>query len=512
MTIYPAFDAFERNWSAGRPQTVWTRLVSDLETPVSALMKLGHGKPYSFLLESIEGGAVRGRYSIIGREPDLIWRCARGGKVSVNRKALQADGGAWVESSRAPLDDLRALMSECRIEGEDQPQPMAAGLFGYLGYDMIRHLEKIPADRAAGVDVPESVLMRPTLLAIFDQIDNMFTLATPVWHDSSLSAQEAYARAKARLDAGLQDLARPLPPEHFQSGAGAPSASAPATDAPVNANMTEADFLAMVEKSKEYIKAGDIFQVVLSQRFSMPFALSAFDLYRAVRRLEPSPFLFFFDFRDFSVVGSSPEILVRVRDGKVTVRPIAGTRPRGLGNRTDAELQAELLADPKELSEHLMLVDLGRNDVGRVAKTGTVKVTQLNVIEYYKHVMHIVSNVEGELDAAKHSPLDALMAGFPAGTVSGAPKVRAMEIIAELEPDRRGIYAGCVGYFASNGDMDTCIAIRTSVIKDGVLHVQAGAGIVYDSNAPSEFRECQAKARGQLRAAAEALRVRQRGG
>ncbi|MER2520892.1 MAG: anthranilate synthase component I [Bdellovibrionales bacterium] len=505
MTIYPAYDVFERNWKDGRHQTVWTRLVSDLETPVSALMKLGYGKPYSFLLESIEGGSVRGRYSIIGREPDLIWRCARGGIVSVNRKALQEDGGTWEASSRKPLDDLRALLEECSIEGEDQPQPIAAGLFGYLGYDMIRYLEKIPDDHPVGVDVPESVLIRPTLLAIFDQIDNMFTLATPVWHNPLLSAEEAYAKAKARLEAGLRDLERPLASEHFQSGI-KETEKFSSVSAPVGANMTEADFLKMVERSKEYIKAGDIFQVVLSQRFSMPFASPAFDLYRAARRLEPSPFLFFFDFKDFSVVGSSPEILVRLRDGKVTVRPIAGTRPRGQGNRTDSELEAELLADPKELAEHLMLVDLGRNDVGRVAKTGSVKVTQLNIIERYKHVMHIVSNVEGALDPA-YTPLEALMAGFPAGTVSGAPKVRAMEIIAELEPDRRGVYAGCVGYFASNGDMDTCIAIRTSVIKDGVLHVQAGAGIVYDSDAPSEFRECQAKARGQLRAAEEALRV-----
>jgi anthranilate synthase component 1 len=234
--------------------------------------------------------------------------------------------------------------------------------------------------------------------------------------------------------------------------------------------------------------------------------LPPFDLYRAVRRLEPSPFLFFFDLSGFSVVGSSPEILVRVRDGKVTIRPIAGTRPRGGGNRTDKELADELLADPKELSEHLMLLDLGRNDVARVTKTGSVKVTMRNVIEYYKHVMHIVSNVEGDLDP-KASPLDALIGGFPAGTVSGAPKVRAMEVIAELEPDRRGIYAGCLGYFGANGTMDTCIAIRTAVVKDGKLHVQAGAGVVYDSNPQSEYRECVAKACGIIRAAEEAIKL-----
>jgi len=262
----------------------------------------------------------------------------------------------------------------------------------------------------------------------------------------------------------------------------------------------------MVKRAKDYIAAGDIFQVVLSQRFQQPFTLPPFDLYRAIRRIDPSPFLFFFDFGAFSVVGTSPEILVRVRDNKVTIRPIAGTRPRGLGNRSDSELATELLADPKELAEHLMLLDLGRNDVGRVAKTGTVKVTARNTIEFYKHVMHIVSNVEGDLDP-KFTPLDALIGGFPAGTVSGAPKVRAMEIIAELEPDRRGVYAGCIGYFGANGNMDTAIAIRTAVVKDGLMHVQAGAGIVYDSDPQSENRECAAKARGLMRAAEEATKI-----
>ena len=266
--------------------------------------------------------------------------------------------------------------------------------------------------------------------------------------------------------------------------------------------MTEDQYVGMVAKAKEYIRAGDIFQVVLSLRFSRAFTAPPLELYRTIRRLDPSPFLYYFDFNGFSVVGSSPEILVRVRDNKVTIRPIAGTRPRGMGNQSDAELSVELLADPKELAEHLMLLDLGRNDVGRVAKTGTVKVTARNTIEYYKHVMHIVSNVEGELDP-KFSPLDALIGGFPAGTVSGAPKVRAMEIITELEPDRRGVYAGCMGYFGANGSMDTCIAIRTAVIKNGQIHVQAGAGIVYDSDPQSEYRECAAKARGMLRAAEE---------
>jgi anthranilate synthase component 1 len=494
MQLTPDFATFARNWAAGRNQTVATKLISDTETPVSAMQKLGAGKPYAFLLESLEGGAARGRYSIIGREPDVIWRITRGGNVAINRKAF-TDVNSFTPVTEKPIDALRALMAESRIDEPDQPQPMAAGLFGYLGYDMVRYMERVEDTKPMGVDVPEAIMIRPTLLAIFDNIDIALTLVTPVWFDKTQSAEAAYALATERLKKATDDLSKEAPK---------PQASIASTNqkSDLPPNMSEADYVRMVERAKEYIKAGDIFQVVLSQRFSRPFAAAPFDLYRTIRRLDPSPFLYSFDFNSFSVVGSSPEILVRVRDGKVTIRPIAGTRPRGLGNRTDAELAADLLADPKELAEHLMLLDLGRNDVGRVAKIGTVKVTARNTIEYYRHVMHIVSNVEGELDP-KHTPLDALIGGFPAGTVSGAPKVRAMEVIAELEPDRRGVYAGCMGYFGANGSMDTCIAIRTAVIKDGMVHVQAGAGIVYDSDPNAEYRECVAKARGMLRAAEE---------
>ncbi|MFY9287795.1 MAG: anthranilate synthase component I [Alphaproteobacteria bacterium] len=493
MEITPDIHAFARNWRAGKNQTVSTTVVSDMETPVSAMLKLGQKKPYCFLLESMEGGAVRGRYSIMGREPDLIWRC-QDGKIDINRDALKSD--IFTAVAGRPIDNLRALLAECAIDDPHQPQPMAAGMFGYLGYDMVRHMERIPNFKNPGTDVPESILIRPTLLAIFDQVENKFTLVTPVWFQKDQTAEAAYQGAKERLDRAMCDLKKPSSEEVIQKSA---------TPMPEpTANMSESDFVSMVQRAKEYIKAGDIFQVVLSQRFSLPFKLPPLSLYRTIRRLDPSPFLYFFDLKNFSVVGSSPEILVRVRDNKVTIRPIAGTRPRGIGNKSDSELAAELLTDPKELAEHLMLLDLGRNDVGRVAKVGSVKVTSRNTIEYYKHVMHIVSNVEGELDP-KHSSLDALMGGFPAGTVSGAPKVRAMEIIAELEPDRRGVYAGCIGYLGSNGTLDTAIAIRTAVIKDGVMHVQAGAGIVYDSDPQSEYRECVAKARGMMRAAEETL-------
>ena len=495
MNINPDFTAFARNWRAGKNQTVSATLVNDTETPVSAMVKLAQGKPFSFLLESMEGGATRGRYSIIGREPDLIWRCERGGKVLLNREALKKHD-SFSQLKEKPLDSLRTLLDECKIDDPNQPQPMAAGLFGYLGYDMVHYMERLPDAKGEGVGVPEAILIRPTLLAIFDQIENKCTLVAPTWFDKAISAEDAYAAARSRFEKALNDLAQPLREEKHNRK------ETPKTE-PAG-NMIEADFVKMVDRAKEYIKAGDIFQVVLSQRFSMTFTHSPLELYRTVRRLDPSPFLFCFDLKDFAIVGSSPEILVRVRDGKVTIRPIAGTRPRGIGNRTDAELAADLLADPKELAEHLMLLDLGRNDVGRVAKIGSVKVTARNTIEYYKHVMHIVSNVEGELDS-KHTPLDALIGGFPAGTVSGAPKIRAMEIIAELEPDRRGVYAGCLGYFGANGTMDTCIAIRTAVIKDGKIHVQAGAGIVYDSNPQSEHNECVAKARGMIRAAQETI-------
>ncbi len=500
MQILPSFDDFARAYRAGKNQTVWTRLVSDTETPVSAMLKLGHDRPWRFLLESIEGGAVRGRYSIIGRDPDLVWRCESGGRVSINRAALH-DKEAFAPSAAPPMEDLRALIDSCKMEPDTMPHPMAAGLFGYLGYDTVRYMERLPEHQPDVLGTPEAVLIRPTLLAIFDQLDNTFTLAAPVWFDKEQTAEQAWSAAQQRLQAALDDLARPLPAPHIAAPSSAKAAAKPATQPATEptANMTEAQYCAMVEKAKEYIRAGDIFQVVLAQRFSRPYAQPPFALYRAIRRLDPSPFLYFFDLAGFSIVGSSPEILVRARDGKITIRPIAGTRPRGAGNRTDKELEAELLADPKELAEHLMLVDLGRNDVGRAAIPGTVRVTARNTVEYYKHVMHIVSNVEGEL-RPDISPLDALACGFPAGTVSGAPKIRAMEIIAELEPDRRGVYAGCIGYFGAGGAMDTCIAIRTALVKDGMLHVQAGAGIVYDSNPPSEYRECAAKARGMLTA------------
>jgi anthranilate synthase component 1 len=375
---------------------------------------------------------------------------------------------------------------------------MAAGLFGYLGYDMVRQMERLPTDKPPGLGLPDGIFLRPTVMAIFDNIEDRVTVVTPAWPDPELSARAAYDVAAARLAATVADFGRPLPPPGSVG-------EAPSSVPEPRSNVAPDAFHAMVERAKRYILAGDIFQVVLSQRFAVPFPLPPFALYRALRRLNPSPFLFFLDFGGFAVVGSSPEILVRLRDGTVTIRPIAGTRPRGRTPAEDKALAAELLADPKELAEHLMLLDLGRNDVGRVARTGTVRVTEQMQIEHYSHVMHIVSNVEGEIDPA-YDAMDALIAGFPAGTVSGAPKVRAMEIIDELEPERRGVYAGAIGYVAAGGAMDSCIALRTAVVKDGTMYVQAGGGIVADSDPEAEFQESCNKARALLRAAEEAVR------
>ncbi len=501
MQISPEPDAFAERYAAGEPQVVWTRVVADLETPVSAYMKLASGKPNSFLLESVEGGAVRGRYSFIGIRPDLIWRC-NGTRAEINRRALENPGRFEPEDTPS-IDSLRALLEESRIDLPESLPPMGAGLFGYMSYDTIRLVENIPDSNPATLNTPDGLYMRPTVMAVFDTIEDIITIVTPVRPNPAVSAFDAYDAAVSRLDAACTALERTVP--HGSRD----RASLDEMPEPVS-NMAPEDYKAMVAKAKDYIRAGDIFQVVLSQRFQTPFTLAPFALYRALRRTNPSPFLFYLDFGgmdggDFSIVGSSPEILVRLRDGKVTIRPIAGTRPRGADKAEDEANAASLLNDPKELAEHLMLLDLGRNDVGRVAKIGSVTVTERNIVEFYSHVMHIVSNVEGD---AKDGidVLTALMAGFPAGTVSGAPKVRAMEIIDELEPERRGIYGGCIGYFGADGAMDTCITLRTAVVKDGRMYVQAGAGIVYDSDPTSEHQECVNKAKALVRAAEEAVR------
>ncbi|MBK8907537.1 MAG: anthranilate synthase component I [Rhodospirillales bacterium] len=500
MDVHPALEPFAAVYDDGRPQVVWTRLVADLETPVSAMLKLADGRPNAFLLESVEGGAVRGRYSIIGLKPDLIWRCS-GNQAHINRQA-RFDPDAFapcpVAARDGALASLRSLVAESRIALPAGLPPMAAGLVGYMSYDMVRLVERLPDTNPDTLGVPDGILLRPTVMAVFDTIEDTVTVVTPAWPDDGMAARAAYDQARKRLADIVADFGRSLPYRR--------AAAEEAEELPMpTSNVGRDGYHAMVARAKEYIFAGDIFQVVPSQRFQLPFKLPPFALYRALRRLNPSPFLFFLDFGGFSVVGSSPEILVRVRGGRVTIRPIAGTRRRGETPEEDRALAEELLADPKERAEHLMLLDLGRNDVGRVARVGTVRVTGMMEIEHYSHVMHIVSNVEGELDP-KYDAVDALFAGFPAGTVSGAPKIRAMEIIDELEPERRGIYGGAIGYISADGQMDTCIALRTAVVKDGVLYVQAGGGVVADSDPEAEYQESRSKARALIRAAEEAVR------
>jgi anthranilate synthase component 1 len=495
IPIEPDFADFARRYDEGVPQVAWTRLVADLETPVSAMLKLAHERPNSFLLESVEGGATRGRYSIIGCEPDLIWR-ADGARAEINR-APQSDPRAFAPSPLLALASLRALLAESAIVLPGELPPMAAGIFGYMGYDTVRLIESLPGGKPDTLGLPDSILVRPTLIVIFDSVKDEITVVTPVRPALGVCAKAAYARAADRLNLALERLEQPLP-HASDSDLDAPHPE------PKPATAPDA-YMKKVARAKEYIAAGDIFQVVLSQRFEAPFTLPSFALYRALRRINPSPYLYYLNFGGFAVVGSSPEILVRVRDGKVTIRPIAGTRPRGTTPEEDKALGRELLGDAKERAEHLMLLDLGRNDVGRVAEIGSVRVTDSFFLEYYSQVMHIVSNVEGKL-APAFDAVDALMAGFPAGTVSGAPKVRAMEIIDELEDEGRGPYAGCVGYFSASGEMDSCIVLRTSVVKDGTMHVRAGAGIVADSVPASEHAECVSKARALFKAADEAVR------
>jgi len=496
MQIEPSERAFAERYGRDQAQVVWTTLVADLETPVSAFLKLGGGKAMSFLLESVEGGAVRGRYSIIGLEPDLIWR-ANGNQAEINRSA-RAKPDAFTPCPEPPLSALRTLIKESRIELPDSLPPMAAGVFGYLGYDMVRLMEELAPANPDPIGIPDAVLVRPTIIVVFDTVKDAITVVTPVRTEAGIDAKTALTRAIERLSGVVESLDRPLDKSLVEFDPG------PLDIAP-QSNTSAADYKAMVLKAKDYIAAGDAFQIVLAQRFEAPFTLPPFALYRALRRTNPSPYLYFLDFGSFAVAGSSPEILVKVSGEVVTIRPIAGTRARGLTPHEDKALEAELLADPKERAEHLMLLDLGRNDVGRVARIGTVKVTDQFFVERYSHVMHIVSNVEGRL-SPDHDALDALAAGFPAGTVSGAPKVRAMQIIDELEKEKRGLYAGCVGYFSAAGAMDTCIVLRTALVKDGKMYVQAGAGIVADSNPDLEQQECVNKAKALFRAAEEARR------
>ncbi|SDC11683.1 anthranilate synthase component I [Ruegeria marina] len=496
MALTPDFETFARAYEAGENQVVYTRLAADLDTPVSLMLKLTGAQKDAFMLESVTGGEVRGRYSIIGMKPDLVWRC-HGATSSLNRSA-RFDPDAFEVQDGNPLANLRALLAESRIAlPEDMPQA-SAGLFGYLGYDMVRLVEHLPDVNPDPLGLPDAVMMRPSVVAVLDGVKGEVAVVSPAWVSDGQSARAAYAQAAERVMDAVRDLERAMPGESRDLGEAHEAA-------PPVSNFTKEGYKAAVEKAKEYIRAGDIFQVVPAQRWTQEFPLPPFALYRSLRRTNPSPFMFYFNFGGFQVVGASPEILVRVFGQEVTIRPIAGTRPRGATPEEDRALEADLLADKKELAEHLMLLDLGRNDAGRVSRIGTVRPTEKFIIERYSHVMHIVSNVVGELAPDKDA-LDAFFAGMPAGTVSGAPKVRAMQIIDELEPEKRGIYGGGVGYFSAGGDMDMCIALRTAIVKDRKLYIQAGGGVVYDSDPEAEFMETVHKSNAIRRAAADAAR------
>lgn len=489
MSLTPEFTTFEKEYKSGRNQVVYSKLTSDLDTPVSIMLKLAGAKKNSFILESVTGGEIRGRYSIIGMDPDLIWKCEE------EQSFLSSGDSVFKPISGQPLSVFRDLLQQSVINLPKELPQSSAGLFGYFGYDMVRHVENLPNLNKDTIGLPDAMFIRPSIIAVLDGVKGEVILVAPVFYEPKVDEKEAFKKAKEKISSAILELKKQTITDR---NLGTPGEMEEPTS-----NFTKDEYKAAVNKAKNYINNGDIFQVVPSQRWTQNFSYSPFSLYRSLRRTNPSPFMFYFNFGEFQVIGASPEILVRVFGKEVTVRPIAGTRPRGKTPEEDKQLEEDLLADKKELAEHLMLLDLGRNDVGRVAKIGSVKPTEQFVIERYSHVMHIVSNVVGQL-SDEHDAVSAFFAGMPAGTVSGAPKVRAMEIIDELEPEKRGVYGGGVGYFSSGGDMDMCIALRTAVLKGSKLHIQAGGGVVFDSDPEAEYMETVHKSNAIRRAAADA--------
>ena len=489
MSLTPEYTTFEKEYKSGRNQVVYSKLTSDLDTPVSIMLKLAGAKKNSFILESVTGGEIRGRYSIIGMDPDLIWKCEE------EQSFLSSGDSVFKPISGQPLSVFRDLLQQSVINLPKELPQSSAGLFGYFGYDMVRHVENLPNSNKDTIGLPDAMFIRPSIIAVLDGVKGEVILVAPVFYEPKVDEKEAFKKAKEKISSAILELKKQTITDR---NLGTPGEMEEPTS-----NFTKDEYKAAVNKAKNYINNGDIFQVVPSQRWTQNFSYSPFSLYRSLRRTNPSPFMFYFNFGEFQVIGASPEILVRVFGKEVTVRPIAGTRPRGKTPEEDKQLEEDLLADKKELAEHLMLLDLGRNDVGRVAKIGSVKPTEQFIIERYSHVMHIVSNVVGQL-SDEHDAVSAFFAGMPAGTVSGAPKVRAMEIIDELEPEKRGVYGGGVGYFSSGGDMDMCIALRTAVLKGNKLHIQAGGGVVFDSDPEAEYMETVHKSNAIRRAAADA--------
>ena len=489
--LLPNYKDFAFAFKKHKNQVVYQRLSADLDTAVSLMIKLSKSKKNSFLLESVTGGEIKGRYSVIGMDPDLVWECyGQTSQIKIKNKKK------FATCESKPLIALRELIAETKIDFPKSLPQMSAGLFGFLGYDMIRLVENLPNINPDVLKLPDAVMIRPQTIIIIDNVKSEIIIVCPVWATNYKDPQLAYQASVNRINKIIKKMQSKIKISRINvkniNG-----------NQKEKSNVTKAAYLKTIKQAKEYILKGDIFQVVPSQRWSQAFTLPPFSLYRALRRTNPSPYMFYFDLGSYQVVGASPEILVKVKNNKVTIRPIAGTRPRGKTLEEDTFYENELLNDQKERSEHLMLLDLGRNDAGKVSKIGTVRPTEQFIIEKYSHVMHIVSNVEGELDES-HDALSALLSGLPAGTVSGAPKVRAMEIIDELETEKRGVYGGGVGYFGASGEMDICIALRTGVIKDGILYIQAGGGVVHDSDPEAEFTETVNKSKALLSAAADA--------
>ncbi|MBI5491751.1 MAG: anthranilate synthase component I [Deltaproteobacteria bacterium] len=479
---FPSLEAFKEKAMSCNIVPVYRDILADTETPVSAFLKIDNGGD-AFLLESVEGGEKWGRYSLLGASPRTVVR-SRG-----NRTEIIEDGKKRTEEGN-PIEVLKALMSRYRpAEVEGAPR-FYGGAIGYMGYDVIRHIEKLPDIAPADLGLYDLFFIFTDTLLVFDNVEHKIKVISNAYIEEGSDLEDVYGRAVKSIDSLVDTLRNGAVPARKDGPKDAPG---------ISSNFRKEDFLKAVEKTKEYILEGDIIQAVISQRFTTPLTVEPFDIYRALRVVNPSPYMFFLRLGDLTLAGSSPEILVRVEDDSITVKPIAGTRRRGRDAEEDRSLEKELLADPKERAEHIMLVDLGRNDVGRVARPGTVEVNELMTIERYSHVMHIVSNVRGQLDRGM-GPFDAFKSCFPAGTLTGAPKVRAMEIIEELEPCKRGVYGGSVGYFGYSGNMDMCITIRTLVIKDNRIYVQAGAGIVADSVPEKEYEETENKARGMLKA------------
>jgi anthranilate synthase component 1 len=471
---------------------IYREILADLETPVSAYLKLARDSDYAFLLDSVEGGERLARYSFLAADPYLTLRLD-GGLAHVNQQ-----GYKQVSPYTDPLVALQSFLTPYRAVAVPGLPRFVGGAVGYLGYEAVRSFEELPAAANPSLNavLPEGLFMFVETVVVFDHLRHKIKVVSHVHADAEADLEREYARAAARIEATIERLQSPYPVHQ-------PPVPADAPRAVPRPNMTRQAYAAMVERAKEYIAAGDIFQVVLAQRLEVPTVADPFTIYRALRTINPSPYMFYLHLKDFALVGSSPELLVQVEDGAVVTHPIAGSRPRGATPEEDDRLADELLRDEKERAEHIMLVDLGRNDIGRIAQPGSVRVTKLMAVERYSHIMHIVSNVEGRL-RPEMTALDALRACFPAGTVSGAPKIRAMEIIAELEPDQRSFYAGCVGYVGFTGNLDTCISLRTMAYKDGVAYLQAGGGIVADSQPDYEYTECMNKFRAILRAIEDA--------